>query len=79
VLRSDSGSSTEKLSSGSSSRRKFRGVGGMIGARGFRRELIEQTVEKQAGPLVPARSQLGGSGFSEIEVAPGKYVKERSR
>jgi hypothetical protein len=51
----------------------------MIGARGFRRELIEQTVEKQAGPLVPARSQLGGSGFSEIEVAPGKYVKERSR
>jgi polyhydroxyalkanoate synthase subunit PhaC len=36
-------------------------------------------LQKQAGPLVPARSQLGGSGFSEIEVAPGKYVKERSR
>jgi polyhydroxyalkanoate synthase subunit PhaC len=36
-------------------------------------------LQKQAGPLVPARSQLGGSAFSEIEVAPGKYVKERSR
>ena len=36
-------------------------------------------LQKRAGPLVPARSELGGSGFSEIEVAPGKYVKERSR
>jgi len=36
-------------------------------------------LQKQAGPPVPARSQLGDSGFSEIEVAPGRYVKERSR
>jgi polyhydroxyalkanoate synthase len=36
-------------------------------------------VQKLAGPLVPARSQLGGSDFSEMEVAPGRYVKERSR
>jgi len=36
-------------------------------------------LQKLAGPLVPARSQLGGSDFSEMEVAPGRYVKERSR
>jgi len=36
-------------------------------------------LQKQAGPPVPARSQLGEAGFSEIEVAPGRYVKERSR
>jgi polyhydroxyalkanoate synthase len=36
-------------------------------------------LQKQAGPLVPARSQLGDSCFSEIEAAPGRYVKERSR
>jgi polyhydroxyalkanoate synthase len=36
-------------------------------------------LRNHAGPLVPARSQLGGSHFSEIEAAPGRYVKERSR
>jgi polyhydroxyalkanoate synthase len=36
-------------------------------------------LRNHAGPLVPARSQLGSSHFSEIEAAPGKYVKERSR
>jgi polyhydroxyalkanoate synthase len=36
-------------------------------------------LRNNAGPLVPARSQLGNSHFSEIEAAPGKYVKERSR
>ena len=32
----------------------------------------------QAGNLVPARSQLGAAQFSEIELAPGRYVKVRS-
>ena len=32
----------------------------------------------QAGKLVPARSQLGAAQFSEIEPAPGRYVKVRS-
>jgi polyhydroxyalkanoate synthase subunit PhaC len=36
-------------------------------------------LRNHAGPLVPACSQLGSSHFSEIEGAPGKYVKERSR
>jgi polyhydroxyalkanoate synthase len=36
-------------------------------------------LQKHVGPRVPARSQLGGSRFSEIEAAPGRYVKERSR
>jgi polyhydroxyalkanoate synthase subunit PhaC len=36
-------------------------------------------LQKRVGPRVPARSQLGGSRFSEIEAAPGRYVKERSR
>ena len=36
-------------------------------------------LQHHAGPFVPARSQLGGSRFSEIEAAPGRYVKERSR
>jgi polyhydroxyalkanoate synthase len=36
-------------------------------------------LRNHAGPVVPARSQLGSSHFSEIEAAPGKYVKERSR
>jgi polyhydroxyalkanoate synthase subunit PhaC len=36
-------------------------------------------LQHHAGPLTPARSQLGGSRFSEIEAAPGRYVKERSR
>jgi polyhydroxyalkanoate synthase len=34
-------------------------------------------LKAQAGNLVPARSQLGGPQFSEIEPAPGRYVKER--
>jgi polyhydroxyalkanoate synthase subunit PhaC len=36
-------------------------------------------LRNHAGPLVPACSQVGGSRFSEIEAAPGRYVKERSR
>jgi poly[(R)-3-hydroxyalkanoate] polymerase subunit PhaC len=36
-------------------------------------------LQQHAGPLVPATAQLGGSRFSEIEAAPGRYVKERSR
>ena len=32
----------------------------------------------QAGNPVPARSQLGGAQFPEIEPAPGRYVKVRS-
>jgi polyhydroxyalkanoate synthase subunit PhaC len=36
-------------------------------------------LQHHAGPLTPARAQLGGPRFSEIEAAPGRYVKERSR
>jgi poly[(R)-3-hydroxyalkanoate] polymerase subunit PhaC len=35
-------------------------------------------LEQQAGPPVPARSQLGGAHFQEIEPAPGRYVKALS-
>jgi polyhydroxyalkanoate synthase subunit PhaC len=34
-------------------------------------------LQHHAGPLTPARAQLGGPRFSEIEAAPGRYVKER--
>jgi polyhydroxyalkanoate synthase subunit PhaC len=36
-------------------------------------------LQHHAGLLTPARAQLGGPRFSEIEAAPGRYVKERSR
>jgi polyhydroxyalkanoate synthase len=36
-------------------------------------------LKERAGPLVPAPTQLGGPRFAEIEPAPGRYVKERSK
>jgi polyhydroxyalkanoate synthase subunit PhaC len=34
-------------------------------------------LKEKAGRLVPARAELGGARFQEIEPAPGRYVQER--
>ena len=33
-------------------------------------------LSRHGGPMVPARESLGGMGYTEIEAAPGRYVRE---
>jgi polyhydroxyalkanoate synthase subunit PhaC len=35
-------------------------------------------LKSQAGEQIPARTTLGNAEFSEIEPAPGRYVKVRA-
>ncbi|HTD90670.1 MAG TPA: alpha/beta fold hydrolase, partial [Burkholderiales bacterium] len=35
-------------------------------------------LKRHAGKAIPARTALGGAGYTEIEAAPGRYVREKA-